>query len=631
MRTKGSAASLDGGRPIARTLAPGESSRRIGLALLAVALTAYFGLAFENFFTLSNGISIMLNVSAILIAGVGAAFLLISGNVDLSIGGQYALISVVTALVARDTGSAVLAVLAAILCGLVLGLANGLLVRWMKISPLIVTLGTMAIFKGAAYVVSGGNSVFGFPEAFIVIGRLRIAGVPLPVIVALAIFLVASFWLIRSAGGLRLFAIGGNKNAAMLTGVRVDRTVVALYAFNGLLMGVVALLTTSRLGSGTPQLGLQFELNVLTAVILGGVGFAGGSGHPIGVFVGVATIGILSSGMIFAGLADWWQEISRGGVLLLALAADQVATHRRERSMGHGPPPDPPDPTSAVAPTGGADEEYGGIERDGELGDVVLDCRDLSRRFGSVSALKNGSLSVRRGEVVCLLGDNGAGKSTLIKLLSGVYKPDGGSISFEGDEVEFDAPIDARRIGIETVHQDLAVCPNLGVAHNLVLGDEPKRRLLGLLPVRDDRAAVERAKERLARLGIEIADLGRSIARLSGGQRQSVAIARAMKPGVSLAILDEPTAALGVTQTRNVLKLVRQVANTGAGVVLITHDIRSVLAVADRVVVLRLGEVVFEGDVADVSHSSLLHLMAGLESSPVNTASMKESPVGSEA
>lgn len=355
-------------------------------------------------------------------------------------------------------------------------------------------------------------------------------------------------------------------------------------------------------------------------MILGGVGFAGGSGHPAGVFVGVATIGILSSGLIFAGLADWWQEISRGSVLLLALAADQVATHRRERAIRHAPPPDP---TSSTHGQAHEDDEYGGIERrSGDTGDPVLQCHGLSRRFGSVFALRNGTLSVRAGEVVCLLGDNGAGKSTLIKLLSGVYKPDEGTISFDGRDVVFDGPSDARRAGIETVHQDLAVCPNLGVAHNLVLGDEPQSRTFGLLRVRNDRLAAERARERLARLGIEIADLRRSVARLSGGQRQSVSIARAMRPGAKLAILDEPTAALGVAQTRNVLKIVRQVASTGAGVVLITHDIRSVFAVADRVVVLRLGEVVFDGDADSVSHSVLLHLMAGIDSPDLGSSDL---------
>jgi ribose/xylose/arabinose/galactoside ABC-type transport system permease subunit/ABC-type branched-subunit amino acid transport system ATPase component len=578
-------------------------------------LVVFFGIKYDNFFSVSNALSIAMNVSSIAIAGVGAMLLVISGNVDLSIGGQYALISVVTAKVAQDQGNAVFAVAVGLAAGLVLGTFNGFLVRWMKISPLIVTLGTMTIFSGLAFMISDSRSIFGFSDGFVSIGRAKWVGIPVPVVVAAVIFVAVGFFLLRSVGGLRLYAMGGNNLAASLTGVRVDRTVVKLYAVNGLLMGVVGVLTTARLGSGTPQIGTEFELDVLTAVILGGVGFAGGSGHPIGVFTGVATIGILNAGLIFAGLQDYWQQISRGAVLLLALGADQVATYRRERSVKDQAPKPADETAQQTVPAGvSASDEYGiDIERRTQAGDAVLACTGLSRRFGSVFALRDGTFSVRSGEVVCIVGDNGAGKSTLIKLISGVHRPDSGTITFDGAPVAFDGPMDARRRGIETVHQDLAVCPNLGIAHNLVLGDEPRRRLFGLLPIRDDAAAADRAQNRLASLGITISDLNRSVGRLSGGQRQSVAIARAMKDGVKLVILDEPTAALGVTQTRNVLRIARQAAENGAGVILISHDIRTVFAVADRVVVLRLGADVHESAVDAVTHTKLLHLMAGLE------------------
>jgi ribose/xylose/arabinose/galactoside ABC-type transport system permease subunit len=187
-----------------RYLVPGEPSRRTGLALLCVVLVAYFGISFDNFFTVSNGLTILMNVSAIAIAAIGAMFLLVSGNVDLSIGGQYALISVITAQFARDSGNVVLAVAVGLLAGLLLGLTNGILVRYMKISPLIVTLGTMAVFKGLAYLVSEGRSVFGFSDAFIFLGRARINEVPLPVIIAAVLFVAGGFWLLRTPGGLRL-------------------------------------------------------------------------------------------------------------------------------------------------------------------------------------------------------------------------------------------------------------------------------------------------------------------------------------------------------------------------------------------------------------------------------------------
>ena len=229
--------------------------------------------------------------------------------------------------------SPLLGVIVGLLCGASLGLINGLLVRALKISPIIVTIGTSAIFRGMAYVVSGGISVFGFPEPFIAIGRSRVGPAPLPVIIAAIVFVLAGFVLVRTIVGLRTYAIGGNIAAARLTGINTARFVVGLYVFNGLLMGLVATLLTARLGSGTPSIGLSFELDVLTAVILGGVGFAGGSGHPFGIFIGVATIAVLNTGLIFAGLQDWYQQIARGLTLLLALGADQYAAVRRERAV----------------------------------------------------------------------------------------------------------------------------------------------------------------------------------------------------------------------------------------------------------------------------------------------------------
>ncbi len=599
---------------IPASLAPGESSRRLGLAVLCVALFVGFSLGFDNFFTAGNIVTTAQNVSSLAIASVGAMALLVSGNVDLSIGGQFALISVTVATVVRDTQNAVLGVIAALVFGALLGLVNGVLVRVLKISPLIVTLGMLAIYRGFAYVVSSGVSVYGFPFSFTSIGGLRIAEVPLTVIVAAAVFAIGGFFLVRTVAGMRLFAIGGNAESARMVGIPVGRMVVATFAFNGLLMGVVALLTTSRLTSGSPNVGLSFELDVLTAVILGGVVFTGGAGHPIGVLVGVLTIGVLNAGLVFAGLQDWWQQIAKGGLLIIALCLDQFipwwrARRERRRSTARV------DSESAVLVDR---HELRGTRPPGE---TVLDVRGISVSYGAVRALADASLTVREGEIVCLVGDNGAGKSTLVKAISGVAPFDEGTMSLAGQDVRFTDPSEARAAGIETVYQDLALCQNLGVAHNLMLGEEPRRRLLGVLPLRDDRAAIRDAMARLASLGVTITDFRRPVRMLSGGQRQAVAISRVLRDEVKLVILDEPTAALGVAQTAQVLQLVRNVADAGRGVILISHDIEDIFAVADRVVVLQLGRVVFDGPIDGLSRLDLVELMAGI--TPVGTGSVR--------
>jgi ribose/xylose/arabinose/galactoside ABC-type transport system permease subunit/ABC-type branched-subunit amino acid transport system ATPase component len=576
-----------------------------------LALIGFFGLRYDNFFTIDNAFATLLNISSIAIAAIGSGFLLISGNVDLSIGGQYALISVIVARAAVLTQNPLLAVLAGLLFGALLGLVNGLLARGLKISPIIVTIGTAAIFRGMAYVVSGGVSIFGFPESFIAIGRTRIGPASVPVLIAAVVFIVGGLVLIRTVIGLRIFAFGGNSMAARLSGINTQRMVVGLYVFNGFLMGLVATLATARLGSGTPSIGISFELDVLTAVILGGVGFAGGSGHPFGIFIGVATIAVLNTGLIFAGLQDWYQQIARGLMLLLALGADQYGAIRRERAVTVEPQVDRREALLEKA-KGERKAPVATSKAKTTADEIVFACRELSKSFGTVTAAYNVGFNVKAGEVVCLVGDNGAGKSTVIKMISGAIQPDRGETHLLGKPVQFGSPFDARAAGVETVYQDLALCANLGAAHNMVLGKEPTRTRWGPLSLRDDAKSQQIARQRLLELNIALEDYDRPVGSLSGGQRQSVAIARTVTDDVVMVILDEPTAALGVAQTRNVLNLIRTLAERQVAVIMITHDIEIVFEVADRIVVLRLGQVVYDGPTTTISQANLVHLMAGI-------------------
>ena len=312
-----------------RSERPWDATSRIGLMFFCAALYLGLGIKYPNFLTADNFFITLLSVTSIGVAAIGMTALLISGNVDLSIGGQYAFIGMVTGIVARDSQNSALAILTGLGCGAVLGYTNGRLVRLLRISPLIVTLGVGTVLHGVAFVISGGVSVYGFPARFVRLGQTYFGPVPLPVVVGGIVFLIVSVALLRTVAGLRTYAIGGNANAARLSGVDVDRYVTGLFAMNGILIGLVSVMTVARLGSASPTVGVGFELDVLTAAILGGVSFVGGSGHPFGVFVGVFTIGVLDAGIIFAGVADFWQQVVQGGALLVALSADQWASHRR--------------------------------------------------------------------------------------------------------------------------------------------------------------------------------------------------------------------------------------------------------------------------------------------------------------
>jgi fructose transport system ATP-binding protein len=222
----------------------------------------------------------------------------------------------------------------------------------------------------------------------------------------------------------------------------------------------------------------------------------------------------------------------------------------------------------------------------------ILEARGLVKRFGQVVALDGADFELYPGEIVAIIGDNGAGKSTLIKSLSGALQPDDGEIRLDGERVRFRSPGEARSAGIETVYQDLAVAPSLDIASNIFLGREQRwRGPLGLaLRLLDKRRMRREAARHFAELEIGVQSIAQPVETLSGGQRQGVAVARAAKWAQRLAIMDEPTAALGVRETRQVLDLIQRVRERGLPVILISHDMPHVFELADRILIMRLGK-----------------------------------------
>lgn len=243
-------------------------------------------------------------------------------------------------------------------------------------------------------------------------------------------------------------------------------------------------------------------------------------------------------------------------------------------------------------------------------GSHLIDIRGLSKYFGKVIALKEVSLFVRAGEVTCLLGDNGAGKSTLIKTLSGVHRPDEGQYLVEGEQVEFTSPRQALDRGIATVYQDLAMIPLISIWRNFFLGAEP---MTGIWPFRrfDVDLAKEVTRKEMGRMGIDIRDPDQPVGTLSGGERQSLAIARAIHFGAKVLILDEPTAALGVKQAGIVLRFVAQAKRRGIGVILITHNPHHAYPVGDHFVILRRGRIFGDYTKAELPREELVQMMAG--------------------
>jgi simple sugar transport system ATP-binding protein len=242
----------------------------------------------------------------------------------------------------------------------------------------------------------------------------------------------------------------------------------------------------------------------------------------------------------------------------------------------------------------------------------VLEARDIVKSFGRVQALRGASFTVYPQEVVALVGDNGAGKSTLVKTLVGVHPPDSGEILFGGKPVHINTPHDARDLGIETVFQDLALASEIDPAANMFLGRELLRPgVLGKLGFLDKAQMRQRSDEAFKNLGVRIQDTTAPVANMSGGQRQGIAISRAVTWASKVVFMDEPTAALGVVQTRNVLEQIRRVREQGLSVVLISHNMPEVFEVADRIEVLRLGQRVARLRPKEVSMEDIVSAMTG--------------------
>jgi len=243
----------------------------------------------------------------------------------------------------------------------------------------------------------------------------------------------------------------------------------------------------------------------------------------------------------------------------------------------------------------------------------LLSVRNVHKRFGGTYASRDVSLDLFPGEVLALAGDNGAGKSTLIKMISGVHQPDKGEISYAGMPISGKTPQEVRDLGIETIYQDLALADNLDVGINIFLGREKMRRALGLLPVLDRKLMRVEAEKALEHLGIVINDLSLPVRNLSGGQRQAIAISRAVYWQAKVLIMDEPTAALGVPEQREVKDLIMRLKKQGVGIIFISHNLTDIFDVSDRIVVLERGRKAGERMISDTDEEEVVRLMMGQE------------------
>jgi ribose transport system permease protein len=303
-----------------------KMTEQAGILAVLVALIVYFSVVADGFLQTDNLLNIVRQISMLGISAVGMTFVILTAGIDLSVGSLISLINIVCAKLMVEAGfHPVTAVLVSLVLSCLVGLISGLIITKAKIPPLITTLGMMITLRGVSYVLCDGVPVWGFPEGFRILGQGYVGIIPVPVIIMIVVFALGWIFLNKTIYGRYIYGIGGNEEASRLSGVNVTKIKCMVYILSGLLTGVAAIIMLSRLNTGQPKVGTGFELNVITAVVLGGVSIFGGQGRLMGVFLGVLIMGVLSNGLIILDVSEYYQQIIRGMVLLGAVAFDNFS------------------------------------------------------------------------------------------------------------------------------------------------------------------------------------------------------------------------------------------------------------------------------------------------------------------
>src|ERR1700733_6688461 len=588
--------------------------RESGPLLALVVLVIVFGTASSHLFSGQeiNGVTSL--SASIGIVAIGVTFLMITGEFDLSVGAVFGLAAVVFGKLIGDSGvNPWLALGLVLLLAAAIGLANGVVTTWFGIPSFITTLATLLIVQGVNLVVSGGNTVLylGHSSLTSLIGG-TIPGTVIQdrTLWFVALTLVLWFVLERTRYGNWSAASGGRAGVARAMGVPAKRVKVINFVIASVYAGLAGVMQLAAYGAASAQDGQDYELFAIVAAVIGGATLFGVTGTIIGSFIGALILGLLQGGLILIGVPGSWYEPAIGAILVVAVIANVRLSKLDVRSAFGRFLNAPSGDTRSVLPQPSAEPgDHGGSEGAHETSvsagekstngngaaspdAPVFELSGISKYYGHTRALHDVSLSVASGEVVALVGDNGSGKSTLLKIITGYHAPSSGQIRFLGREVRLGSPAKARALGIESVYQDLALIDELSLWRNFFLGRELSR---GIGPVRWLRRHTMKriCKGELDKLGlVHIASTESPASSLSGGEKQALAISRAVNFGVRALLLDEPTAALSVRETRNVLNVIRQARTEGLGILYVDHNIDHVVPVADRVVLLEHGEIV---------------------------------------
>jgi ribose transport system ATP-binding protein len=554
------------------------------VALIIIAVGG-FTVAQPNFLAISNLLNIGQQSAIVAIVAFGMTSVIIARGIDISVGGTMAASGVVAAMVLGATGSGIQGILAAIIAGSLLGALNAALIAGLGISPFVATLGTMALGKGAALSLSHASSIAVVDPLMLWPGQASVLGVPVGFIIVLVLCAVWRFLLRRTVVGRSIFAVGGNDVAARASLIRTRWVQSFTYIVCGASAGAAAIIGIGRLGSAQPLAGAGLEFAAITAAVVGGASLAGGKGSIIGTLLGAIAVGTINSGLAFLLISQQIIYMVSGALILIAvLLRGDLPWASLFRSR---------DSIFAASPS-----RMNAVHQS-------LKIEGLTKQFSGIKVLSNVSFELKGGEVVALMGENGAGKSTLVKCISGVYAPDGGSVTFGDASADGFDPTVATDIAV--IHQHFSLVPDLTIAESLSLGREPTT--LGFLKRSVMR---KRAAEALKEVGLAC-DVNTPVRNLTVGERQMLEVAKALLASAWLVVMDEPTSALSNKERDQLYLIVRKLTKKGCCVLYISHKMEEVKELASRAIVLRDGKLVGDVSMSDIGERELVHLMVGRE------------------
>ena len=569
----------------------------VPMIVLILAIIMFGVLLGAKFFSPFALTLILQQVAVVGIVGAAQSLVILTAGIDLSVGAIMVLSSVVMGQFTFRYGlPAELAVLCGLLCGAMCGAINGYLVAFMRLPPFIVTLGMWQIILATNFLYSANETIRSqeiathAPILQIFGAKFDVGGAVFTISVIFMVVLVVglAYVLRQTAWGRHVYAVGDDPDAAELSGVPVKKVLLSVYILSGLICAFAGWALIGRIGSVSPTSGQFANIESITAVVIGGISLFGGRGSILGMLFGALIVGVFSLGLRLLGADAQWTYLLIGALIISAVC---------NRSM---------------------DQEGIGLMK------PIVEGHNLVKRYGRVTALDHCDFELYPGEILAVIGDNGAGKSSLIKAISGAVIPDEGVVYLDGKKINFTSPIQAREAGIETVYQTLAMSPALSIVDNMFMGREIRKSgFMGKWFRQLDQRAMESfARDKLNELGLmTIQNINQAVETLSGGQRQGVAVARATAFGSKVVILDEPTAALGVKESRRVLELILEVRSRGIPIILISHNMPHVFEVADRIHVHRLGKRLCVIDPKEYSMSDAVALMTGAMKPPDDNAS----------